>query len=68
VPDEVIAAPAIPRTRTGKKLEVPVKRILQGGDPRQVVDAGAIDNPDALPWFAAIRDAMTRTGAVEARP
>ncbi len=30
VPDEIVAAPAIPRTLTGKKLEVPVKRILQG--------------------------------------
>ena len=58
VPDEIIAAPAIPHTRTGKKLEIPVKRILQGGDPRQIMDAGAVDNPDALLWFAAYR---TRT-------
>jgi acetoacetyl-CoA synthetase len=58
VPDEIIAAPAIPHTRTGKKLEIPVKRILQGGDPGQVADAGAVDNPDALPWFAAYQ---TRT-------
>lgn len=29
------------------------KRILQGGDPLQVMDAGAVDNPDALRWFAA---------------
>jgi acetoacetyl-CoA synthetase len=53
VPDEIIAAPAIPHTRTGKKLEIPVKRILQGGDGRQVMDAGAVDNPDALRWFVA---------------
>jgi acetoacetyl-CoA synthetase len=53
VPDEIIAVPAIPHTRTGKKLEIPVKRILQGGDPLQVMDAGAVDNPDALRWFAA---------------
>ena len=33
VPDEIIAVPAIPHTRTGKKLEVPVKRLLQGGGP-----------------------------------
>jgi acyl-coenzyme A synthetase/AMP-(fatty) acid ligase len=58
VPDEIIAAPAIPHTRTGKKLEIPVKRILQGGDPSQVMDAGAVDNPDALQWFAAYQ---TRT-------
>jgi acetoacetyl-CoA synthetase len=58
VPDEIIAVPAIPHTRTGKKLEIPVKRILQGGDPRQVMEAGAVDNPDALRWFAAYQ---TRT-------
>jgi acetoacetyl-CoA synthetase len=58
VPDEIIAAPAIPHTRTGKKLEIPVKRILQGGDSRQVMAAGAVDNPDALAWFAAYQ---TRT-------
>jgi hypothetical protein len=55
VPDEIIATPAIPHTRTGKKLEIPVKRILQGGDPSQVMDAGAVDNPDALRWFAGWR-------------
>jgi acetoacetyl-CoA synthetase len=53
VPDEIIAVPAIPHTRTGKKLEIPVKRILQGGDPGQVMDPGAVDNPDALRWFTA---------------
>jgi acetoacetyl-CoA synthetase len=53
VPDEIIVAPAIPHTRTGKKLEIPVKRVLQGGDPRQVMDAGAVENPDSLLWFAA---------------
>jgi acetoacetyl-CoA synthetase len=58
VPDEIIAVPAIPHTRTGKKLEIPVKRILQGGGPSQIVDAGAVDNPDALAWFAAYQ---TRT-------
>src|SRR5580658_817249 len=58
VPDEIIAVPAIPHTRTGKKLEIPVKRILQGGDPGQVMDAGVVDNPDALRWFAAYQ---TRT-------
>jgi acetoacetyl-CoA synthetase len=58
VPDEIIAAPVIPHTRTGKKLEIPVKRILQGSDSRQVMAAGAVDNPDALAWFAAYQ---TRT-------
>ena len=35
VPDEILVAPGIPHTRTGKKLEVPIKKLLQGGDPAQ---------------------------------
>ncbi|AOW92066.1 acetoacetate--CoA ligase [Rhodococcus sp. WMMA185] len=55
VPDDIIAAPGIPHTRTGKKLEVPLKRILQGADVRRTVDAGAVDNPDLLDWFVQFR-------------
>ncbi len=51
VPDDVIAVPAVPRTLSGKRLEVPVKRILQG---RAVDEAGrgAVDHPEMLDWFA----------------
>ena len=51
VPDEVIVVPGLPHTRTGKKLEVPVKRILQGADPDFVSSMGAVDDPDALSWL-----------------
>lgn len=51
VPDEIVAAPGVPHTRTGKKLEVPLKRILQGADPGRVVDRTAIDEPDLLDWY-----------------
>ncbi|GAA1959421.1 acetoacetate--CoA ligase [Amycolatopsis minnesotensis] len=54
VPDEIIAAPGIPRTRTGKKLEVPVKRLLRGDDPDTVVDPGSIDRPDLIGWYRHI--------------
>jgi acetoacetyl-CoA synthetase len=47
-PDDVIIVPHLPHTRTGKRLEVPVKRILQGADPDRVVNRGAIDDPAAL--------------------
>ena len=53
VPDAVIAAPAIPRTLSGKKQELPVKRILQGADPRRVVDRSAMANPECLDWYVA---------------
>lgn len=55
VPDEIIAAPGVPHTRTGKKLEVPIKRILQGGDPAAVLARSAIDAPDLVDWYAARR-------------
>ncbi|GIJ79931.1 acetoacetyl-CoA synthetase [Micromonospora phaseoli] len=48
VPDEVILLPSLPHTKTGKRLEVPVKRILQGADPERVIDRGAVDDPAAL--------------------
>jgi len=52
VPDEVLRAPAIPHTVTGKKLEVPVKRVLQGVPADQACDLGAVDDPGVLRWFA----------------
>lgn len=52
VPDEILEAPGIPHTRTGKKLEVPIKKLLQGGDPSRVVESSAVDNPALLDWYA----------------
>jgi acetoacetyl-CoA synthetase len=51
VPDAILQVPAIPHTRTGKKLEVPIKRILQGADPDSVVSRDAVDDPAALDAF-----------------
>jgi acetoacetyl-CoA synthetase len=48
VPDQIVAMPGVPHTLTGKKLEVPVKRLLQGVPIEQVANAGAIDNPELL--------------------
>ncbi|PQP26952.1 acetoacetate--CoA ligase [Rhodococcus opacus] len=53
VPDDIIEAPGIPHTRTGKKLEVPLKRIFQGADAGRTVDRSAVDDPDLLDWFAS---------------
>jgi acetoacetyl-CoA synthetase len=51
VPDDIVAIPAVPRTLTGKKMEVPVKRLLQGRPPAEVAAAGAIADPHALDFF-----------------
>ena len=54
VPDTVHVVRALPRTLSGKKLEVPVKRILRGADPAAVAAAGALDDPAALEELAAL--------------
>ena len=55
VPDEIIVAPGIPHTRTGKKLEVPIKKLFQGGDAAKVVERSAIDDPALLDWYLTQR-------------
>jgi acetoacetyl-CoA synthetase len=52
VPDEIVAVPGIPRTLSGKKLEVPVRRILLGTPVAQAADPDALANPEVLPYFA----------------
>jgi acetoacetyl-CoA synthetase len=52
VPDAILAVPGIPRTMTGKRLEIPIKRILLGAAPEDVVTPTAVDRPDLLPVFA----------------
>jgi acetoacetyl-CoA synthetase len=51
VPDQILAVPQIPLTLTGKKMEVPVRRILMGHDPNTVANPSAMRNPQALAFF-----------------
>lgn len=51
VPDEVIPVPDIPYTLSGKKMEVPVKRLFMRDGPRKEVEMGAIRNPEAMQYF-----------------
>lgn len=60
VPDEIIQVPAVPRTLNGKKVEVPVKRILSGAPAAEVVNPGSLRNPDTLRFFEAL--AAERSG------
>jgi acetoacetyl-CoA synthetase len=53
VPDEIIWLPRIPRTLTGKKLEKPVKRLLQGAEPDTVASADSLNDPAAFTELAA---------------
>ena len=59
VPDSVLAVPAIPRTLSGKKLEVPVKRILQGQPADDAAARDALADPASLEPFEALAAARS---------
>jgi acetoacetyl-CoA synthetase len=52
VPDEIHQVPGIPRTLSGKKLEVPVRKILQGTPVAEAADPDALANPEVLQYFS----------------
>src|SRR5262249_41159132 len=54
VPDEVVVVPGIPHTKTGKKLEVPLKRLFQGQPLDAVLDPSSVDAPELLEVFAGL--------------
>jgi acetoacetyl-CoA synthetase len=56
VPNEIFAVPDIPRTLNGKKLEVPVKKILAGTPPDQAASRDSLSNPDSLDRFAELAE------------
>ncbi|HWU32834.1 MAG TPA: AMP-binding protein, partial [Marmoricola sp.] len=55
VPDRIEAVSVMPRTLSGKRIEVPVKRILQGMPPEKAVALGALTSTAAIPEFEALR-------------
>ncbi|MGV3654351.1 MAG: acetoacetate--CoA ligase, partial [Noviherbaspirillum sp.] len=51
VPNDVFQVPEIPRTLTGKKMELPVRKLLLGADPASVASPDAMSNPHSFGWF-----------------
>jgi acetoacetyl-CoA synthetase len=64
VPDAIDAVPAIPRTLSGKKLEIPVKRILLGAAPDLAASRDSLADPSSLDVFVQL--ATARGGASHA--
>jgi acetoacetyl-CoA synthetase len=60
VPDTIMQAPAIPRTLNGKKLEVPIKRILAGEDARKVLNPDSLANPESIAFYAELGERFRR--------
>jgi acetoacetyl-CoA synthetase len=54
VPDRIETVPGVPRTLSGKKLEVPVKRILTGTPIEVAASRGSLANPETLDYFASL--------------
>jgi acetoacetyl-CoA synthetase len=63
VPDRIEAVPAVPRTLSGKKLEVPVKRILAGVPPDAAASRGALVDAAALDAFVALAQRDDKSAA-----
>jgi acetoacetyl-CoA synthetase len=56
VPDRVRAIAAVPRTLSGKVVEVPTKRVLMGADPEKVVSRDSLANPEAFDYFVELAE------------
>ena len=51
VPDSIFQSHDIPYTISGKKVEVPIKKILMGKSPNDVISKDSLRNPKSLDWF-----------------
>jgi acetoacetyl-CoA synthetase len=60
IPDGITAVPVIPHNRTGKKLELPVKKILLGAAPDDVASRDVLADPTSLDGFVALAAARAR--------
>src|ERR671916_692300 len=58
VPNDIFAVPEVPKTLNGKKLEVPVKKILSGTPPDEAASRDSLSNPESLDRFAALADTL----------
>lgn len=57
IPDDILQAPEIPRTLSGKKQEVPIKKLFLGQPIDKVVNREAMANPQCVPWYVAQAEA-----------
>jgi acetoacetyl-CoA synthetase len=62
VPDAIFAIPDVPRTLSGKKLEVPVKKILMGAPVERAANPDSLKNPELLPFFVELAGRLRARG------
>ena len=59
MPDDILQVPEIPRTLSGKKQELPIKKLLLGQAIEKVVNRDAMANPQCLEWYVAFAESRT---------
>jgi acetoacetyl-CoA synthetase len=62
VPDMIVEVSSVPRTLSGKKLEVPVKRVFTGVDPSRAFNVGSLSNPASMDQMVEMARRMRREG------
>jgi len=67
VPNEVVQVSDIPRTLSGKKMEVPVRKLLLGADPGKVASPDAMQNPASLDFFVGYAAILAGRSPADAR-
>ncbi|UGT61838.1 acetoacetate--CoA ligase [Nocardia asteroides] len=65
VPDEILEVPAVPTTRTGKRLEIPIKKLIQGVSADTAVNRATVADVTALDWYIRYAERF-HTAAVDA--
>ena len=63
LPNEILAVPEIPRTLSGKKQELPIKRLLLGHAVEKVINKDAMANPGCLEWYLEFAKGYARRNA-----
>jgi len=59
VPNDIFQVAEIPRTLSGKKQELPIKKLLLGQPLHKVVNPDAMANPACLDWYVALASQIT---------
>ena len=62
VPDDIFAVPQIPKTLSGKKMELPVRRILLGQPVEQAANPDAMSNPESIQFFVDLAHQLRGQG------
>jgi acetoacetyl-CoA synthetase len=62
VPNKIFQVAEVPRTLTGKKLELPVKRLLLGQSPENLFNRDSMVNPTSIDWFVEFAQRLNSSG------